>query len=115
MHYTRIYSDEKGHTHFEEVKIDLEEKGPIGFLSSEYPVSSMQFRTVPADYNWDFHTAPAKQFIVLLKGGVEITTSLGDTRTFEEGEILLVEDVTGKGHKTKNLNQELRSSLFIKL
>jgi len=48
-----------------------------------------------------------------LDGGVEIETSLGDKRKFLTGEILLVEDTAGKGHRTKNLEKKERTSLFI--
>ena len=65
--------------------------------------------------SYDFHNAPDRQYIVLLEGGVEIETSLGKKRTFETGSILLVEDTTGKGHKTKNIEPKLRKSIFIKL
>lgn len=115
MHYTRIYSDENGDSHFEDVQIPLGNHGVVGYLSENFPVTSLQFRENLADYNWDFHTAPAKQFIVLLDGEIQITTSLGENRIFKAGDILLVEDIWGKGHKTKNIKQSLRKSIFIKL
>lgn len=113
MNITRIFSDERGETHFENIEIPLVDQGDIGFLSETFEVKKLQFRKVPADYDFDFHCAPQKQYIALLDGGVEIETSLGDKREFQTGEILLVEDVTGKGHKTKNLVKKERTSLFI--
>ncbi|MDI6400813.1 hypothetical protein QLX67_02310 [Balneolaceae bacterium ANBcel3] len=115
MEYTRLYSDSKGDTHFETVSVPLHKEGMIGYLSEKYPVSDIQFRKNDAGYDWDYHTAPARQFIVLLDGGVEITTSLGEKRQFNSGEVILVEDVTGKGHKTKNLEKRERKSLFIRI
>ncbi|WP_312992783.1 hypothetical protein [Chryseobacterium flavum] len=113
MNITRIFSDERGETHFENIEIPLVDQGDIGFLSETFEVKKLQFRKVPADYDFDFHCAPQKQYIALLDGGVEIETSQGDKREFQTGEILLVEDVTGKGHKTKNLVKKERTSLFI--
>ena len=113
MHYTRIYSDANGESHFEDVEVELIDVGSVGFLSENIAVTSIRFRENKADYNWDFHTAPNKQFIILLDGIIEITTSLGETRTFKGGEILLVEDITGKGHKTKNITNSERKSIFI--
>jgi hypothetical protein len=52
---------------------------------------------------------------VLLDGEIEIETSLGTKRNFKGGEILLVEDTTGKGHRTKNVRPEVRKSIFITL
>lgn len=115
MKITRIYNDEKGESHFEDLEIPLIDQGEIGFLSESFEVKKLQFRKVSADYDHDFHHAPQKQFIVLLDGGVEIQTSLGELRQFQTGEILLVEDTTGKGHKTRNLEKKERTSLFIHL
>lgn len=113
MKITRIFSDEKGESHFEDVEIPLLDHGEIGFLSEGIDVKKLQFRKVSADYDYDFHHAPQKQYIILLDGGVEIETSLGEIRQFQTGEILLVEDISGKGHKTKNLEKRERMSLFI--
>jgi hypothetical protein len=112
---TRIYSDENGDSHFEDFEVPLKNNGDIGFLSDNEPVKSIVFREVNPSYAYDFHNAPDRQYIVLLDGGVEIETSLGDKRKFETGSILLVEDTTGKGHKTKNIEPKLRKSIFIKL
>ena len=115
MIYTRIYSDSNGNSHFEDVNVALSDSGSIGFLSDLYSTSALQFRENKADYNWDFHTAPARQFIVLLDGEIEIETSLGEKRQFKGGDVLLVEDISGKGHRTKNITEQIRRSLFIKL
>jgi len=115
MTYTRIFSDDNGESHFEVVNVPLTDTGEVGFLSGLFPVMNLQFRENKPDYNWNFHTAPARQFIVLLDGVIEIETSLGEVRQFKGGEILLVEDVTGKGHRTKNITQNVRRSLFVKL
>ena len=109
---TRVYADENGDSHFDEVYYPLTDCGPIGHLSQSVAVKEVVFRKVPAGYN-DLHTAPAKQYVVLLNGGVEIETSLGEKRKFEQGEVLLMEDTTGKGHRSSNLEQRERSSLFI--
>ena len=50
---------------------------------------------------------------MLLDGGIQIETSTGDTKSFAPGEVILVEDTTGKGHRTKNLEAKTRRSVFI--
>lgn len=77
MKITRLYTDEFGDSHFEELEIPLENKGEIGFLSEKFPVTDLQLRTVSPDYDYDFHNPPQRQYIVLLDGGIEIETSLG--------------------------------------
>jgi quercetin dioxygenase-like cupin family protein len=115
MKYTRIYSDEFGDSHFEEVEVRLTDSGQVGFLSDTFSVSGFQFRVSNPEYNWDLHNASAKQFVILLDGEIEITTSLGEITNFKSGDILLVEDTEGKGHKAKNVKQQIRKSIFVKI
>ena len=105
---TRIYSDGNGDSHFEDTRIPLNESGKVGSLSDALPAMGVIFREVEPTYDWNFHVAPQKQFIVLLDGEIEIETSLGEKRIFKAGDVLLVEDTTGKGHKTRNLQREKR-------
>ena len=112
---TRIYSDENGDSHFEDMFITMNDAGDIGALSETQPVKGIIFRVVEPAYDYDFHNAPQKQYIILLDGGIEIETSLGETRRLEAGEILLVEDTSGKGHRTRNIKPEKRRSVFITL
>lgn len=110
---TRIFTDENGDSHFEMVEYPLTNGGPIGFLSDKIAAHHIVFRKVVPEYDYDFHTAPARQFIILLDGKIEIETSLDAKKQFSAGDILQVEDVTGKGHRTKNLQSIVRRSIFI--
>jgi hypothetical protein len=112
---TRIYNDAKGESFFEELTIPLNDAGAIGMLSESIRAKAVIFREVVPLYDYDFHTAPARQYIILLDGAIAIETSLGEKREFKAGDVLLVEDVTGKGHKTRNLHPFSRRSIFITL
>ena len=112
---TRVYSDINGDTHFEDIEIRLTQAGNVRQLSDVLPATGIIFREVGPSYDWNFHPAPQKQYIVLLDGEIEIETSLGEKRIFTAGEVLLVEDTTGKGHKTRNLRPEKRKSIFVTL
>jgi quercetin dioxygenase-like cupin family protein len=112
---TRVYSDQDGESHFEDIEVALKDSGMVGKLSDPVPAKSLIFREVSPSYDWDFHPAPQRQYIILLEGEIEIETSRGEKRKFGSGEILLVEDTTGKGHKTKNVVAESRKSVFITL
>lgn len=113
MRITRIYSDSEGESHFNDVEIELQDAGPIGRLSKKLPVKGIVFRENDADYNYDWHTAPEKQYIIMLDGEIEIEVSDGEKRTFCGGGILLVEDVGGRGHRTRVTNNKPRRSIFV--
>jgi len=112
---TRVYSDENGESRFEDKEIPLNNAGDIGSLSDAVSAKEVIFREVDPSYDYDFHNAPQRQYIILLDGEIEIETSLGEKRTFGAREILLVEDTEGKGHKTRNLTPIRRKSVFITL
>jgi len=115
MKVTRIYSDSDGHSHFADVEIEYTSSLPIGRLSDWQPVTRMAFRETAADYDYDWHVAPRRQYIVMLDGHVEVETSDGAKREFKGGDVLLVEDTTGRGHRTRELSGKPRRSLFIAL
>jgi hypothetical protein len=111
----RIYSDENGDSRFEDISIPLSDAGEIGKLSEAIPVNAIIFREVEPAYDYNFHNAPQRQYLVLLDGVIEIETSLGVKRQFQAGNVLLLEDTKGKGHRTKNIESRKRRSIFITL
>ena len=112
---TRVYSDSNGDTRFDDITIPLKDAGEIGKLSEGLPVSSIIFREVEASYDYNFHNAPQKQSLILIDGEIEIETTLGEKRNFKAGDVLLLEDTQGKGHRTRNLTPIKRKSIFITL
>ena len=112
---TRVYADADGESHFGEREFPLRDAGEIGRLSEPVAAKSLIFRRNSADYDYDWHVAPRRQFIVLLDGAIEIETSDGARRTFRGGDVLLLEDTTGRGHRTRNIEARERRSLFIAL
>ncbi len=115
MHIVRIFTGEDDKTYFEDVEIELEEGGPIGKLSKMQKATGVIFRETPAEYDYDWHNAPQRQYIIMLDAGVEITVGSGETRIINPGEVLLVEDTEGHGHISRALKAQPRKSVFITL
>lgn len=115
MNITRVYADEQGESHFAEDVIALHDAGAIGRLSEPMAATAVIFRKNDPGYDYDWHTAPRRQLIVLLDGAIEIEVSDGSRRILRGGDILLVEDVSGKGHRTRHIEPTERRSLFIAL
>jgi hypothetical protein len=115
MRIHRLYADAQGESHFETVDVALTEANQAGQLSPRLPATGVIFREVSAEYDLDWHTAPRRQYIVNLEGGVEITASDGETRRIGAGEVLLVEDTRGKGHRSRALDGKPRRGLLITL
>lgn len=115
MKVTRVYADPAGESHFAEHVVPLHDRGRIGHLSAELPARSIIFRENDPAYEYDWHVAPQRQFILLLDGAIEIETSDGERRVFRGGEVLLLEDTTGRGHRTRNVEARARRSAFVVL
>jgi hypothetical protein len=112
MRIHNLYTDEKGDSHFRDIEIEWAEERRGSKLSKRLPATGIIFRETRAEYDLDWHPAPRRQYIVNLDAGVQITASDGESRVIGAGEIILVEDTTGKGHLSKGLGQ-MRHSLFI--
>lgn len=106
MKYARLYSDESGASHFEDVEIELKlvdfaPPAPPVNLSSFIPTTQIAFVSNPAGWHGDWHPTPKRQFGFFLSGEWKFTASDGEVRHFSPGAILLVEDTTGKGHTSQ--------------
>jgi hypothetical protein len=113
MHIVRVFAGDDGQSHFEDIDIPMQSAGAGGRLSKLISGNGVYLREVDGDYLLDFHTAPRRQFVVNLKGSVDVTVGDGTTRRLGSGDILLAEDVSGQGHKSAAVNGESRTCLFI--
>jgi len=78
---------------------------PWGNISKRLPATGIIFvettGTALAESLAQPHPAPCRQYVIVLQGGVEVTTSDGESRTSGAGEVVMVEDTTGKGMSRK--------------
>lgn len=115
MNITRLYTGTDNESHFEDVKIDLEDAEDIGHLSVMLEATGIIFRRTDPDYTYTWHNAPRRQFILMLDGAVDVEIGDGTIRRFSTGEILLAEDITGRGHISRAVNNQPRTSVFVTL
>jgi hypothetical protein len=112
---TRIYTGPDGKTKAEEITLPLKARDSGSELSGSIPVTSLQVRHTTPAYNLDWHTAPRRQLVVTLSGESEIELEGGRTMRFGPGHILLAEDTTGQGHKSRAVPGTDRVALDIVL
>ena len=106
MKYVRLHADKNGNTHFEDTALKLDEAdyrppAPLMFVSHAYTTDGMQFIRLPSGWAAESVQVPKKQFLICLKGQLELTASDGKTRSFGPGDTVLMEDSDGKGHRTR--------------
>ena len=115
MKIVRVYTGADNKSHFEDVEVPLKSGGKAGSLSDVVKATGVIFRETGGDYNFDFHNAPRRQYVVNLEGEVEIEVGDGTKRILQTGDILLAEDTTGQGHISRAVGGKSRKSLFITL
>jgi hypothetical protein len=113
MKIHNLYVDDKGESHFRDLEVEYVESGRGGRLSARLPATGIIFREVPPSYDLDWHPAPRRQYIINLDAGVQITASDGESRVIGAGEVILVEDIRGKGHLSKTIDGKLRHCIFV--
>jgi hypothetical protein len=87
--YVRLYAGDDGQSHFEELS------DPFG--PSRASVKDMRLGTSEPGKVF-VGNAPFPHYDITLSGGMEIEIGDGTVRRFGPGDVMLAEDLTGKGH-----------------
>jgi quercetin dioxygenase-like cupin family protein len=100
--YVRVYADQSGDTHFEDVDIDMPladfaPPAPRVHLSAFVESAGVGFLCLPRGWTSPPHSSPRRQFVFVLSGEGEAEVS-DEVRRVGPGAVVLLEDTTGKGH-----------------
>ncbi len=109
--FIRIYTGEDGQSHFEELDLPT---GPVGQVPFQ-EATGISFRRSEAGHFMDWHNAPRRQYVITLSGQAEIVIGDGTVRRLSPSDVLLAEDLTGRGHTTRVIGSEPRVSVAIAL
>ena len=107
----RLYSGDDGQSHFAELVPPM---GPVEDSPMQQAVGITFRRSEPGEFT-DFHVAPRRQYVITLTGQVEIGLGDGTVKRLGPGDVMLAEDLTGKGHTTRAVGSETRLSVAIPL
>ena len=110
MKIKHIYTGDDGQSHVQDLDIPttldpLSSRNSTGVLPSTGG-GLAETTAVPPDRG--FHNAPRRQFVAVLKGGLEMETGDGTRLRVLPGEVFLADDLTGQGHKTRDLEAPTR-------
>jgi quercetin dioxygenase-like cupin family protein len=106
--YHRVYADARGGSRFDTVTVEqrLVQGAPPAapfYVSADGSASKYRFYTFEPGWIGELHPAPTRQFLALLSGAVEVETTDGTVRRLGPGDLVLLEDTTGRGHVTRNI------------
>ena len=111
IEYLRIFADEEGCSHFEIKTIELELKdyappAPSLYTSSLETADNSVFLELPTGWYGDWHPTPVRQWMIIMTGMCELEAGDGEKVIRKAGDVVMLDDLTGKGHQTKALGDE---------
>ncbi len=112
MQIVRIYTGDDGESHFEELELPFEAVANAERTAAQSAASVTFSRMQPGAFS-DWHTAPRRQYVITLAGQMEIGLGDGTKRLFNPGDVLLADDLTGRGHTTAASGNQIRISVAI--
>eukprot|EP00751_Fragilariopsis_kerguelensis_P029559 CAMPEP_0170912508 /NCGR_PEP_ID=MMETSP0735-20130129/4388_1 /TAXON_ID=186038 /ORGANISM="Fragilariopsis kerguelensis, Strain L26-C5" /LENGTH=169 /DNA_ID=CAMNT_0011309727 /DNA_START=26 /DNA_END=535 /DNA_ORIENTATION=- len=112
----RIYTGDDGKSHLESLHLSMtpfmDTEGAKGwatpFEDGNSDQGGISFRTSAPGYALDWHCAPRRQYVIQLQGQLEVECSDGCRFVAGPGDVLLAEDLTGDGHKTRVVGDDVR-------
>jgi hypothetical protein len=119
--FTRIVTDAAGGSAFEDGEIPLQTQpiaenfppvlvGSVPAISAAVYVSGGIFSSGPHPVP---HRAPRKQWVVIIRGFLEVEVTDGSRRTFGPGDLVRAEDTDGTGHITTRAGDEPVEALLL--
>jgi hypothetical protein len=103
---TRIYTGQDGQTHAEKIEVKLQPQPNGGEQSDIIHSADALIHRFPPGGVTGWHTAPRRQYVITLSGHAEVELAKGKTFRVGPGQVVLAEDLTGKGHITRILASE---------
>lgn len=94
--FLRVFTGSDGKSHVEEISLESHPQ-----LKEIQEVQTINFRKMEGGQEMDWHNAPKRQFVITLAGEMEIGLEDGSWHKLAAGDVLLAEDLTGKGHKLR--------------
>ena len=104
----RLYTGSDGQTHNENVEVKFSPSSlyPKAEASEAVKVSEAQFFRLPKGEVQDWHKPAHRQYVVTLRGRGEVEIPGGQKIPLSPGRVVLLENVTGKGHITRSIGPE---------
>jgi quercetin dioxygenase-like cupin family protein len=100
MKIARLYTGKDQQSHFEEVELSFDAAQAVQTTALQ-KANNVVFRLAPVGHVIDWHPAPRRQYVVTLSGSWEIEVAGGVKRLFKPGDVMLAEDLTGRGHVSR--------------
>ncbi|KAI3610911.1 hypothetical protein D8I24_0355 (plasmid) [Cupriavidus necator H850] len=118
--FARLYADDAGESHFGPLAVTIAERNfappaPPFMVSPMVEAARQGFLVVPAGWIGILHPSPLRMWIFLLEGEMEFEASDGQIHPLTIGAGLLLEDTTGKGHRSRVIGGTAATLVVVEL
>ena len=111
----RLWTGKDDESHFERGLIDLEPGMRGDWLSGKFDAHRVSFQMTQSGGTFEWHTAPARQFVITLSGTLDFVTRSQQHFILKPGVILLAEDTAGGGHSWRLVDSEPWRRVYVVL
>lgn len=120
VRHPRIVADDGGGSRYDAVEVSLRPviyapPAPAFDVSAPIAATAAVLYSAPPGWVGEWHPTPRVQLYVQLRGVLEVTTSDGEVRELGPGELVVLEDDTGTGHRSRVVGDEPSEGLFVHL
>lgn len=118
-----LYTDTDGRARWRDETLPLTEGSPQVYLSAISASGGTQWRCSPVGFKSDYHCTSTPQWLVVIRGRMEIGLQDGSTRTFGPGEYFYSNDTLPEGatfdphlhgHWSRQVGDEPLVTLFVR-
>jgi hypothetical protein len=113
---TRLYTGADGMSHFERVPVKFSSvPGSPSTIaqSDEISTTKTYIERVAPGFFEDWHNADVRRYVVTISGRAEIEVAGNQKFVAQPGELVLAEDLTGKGHRFRVVGDSDWVALFL--
>ena len=120
MKYTHIFTLSNGETSCRLISAELKK---ADFVKNSQQVAikdfgdakNLKFCSLPRGWDGGWHNSPVKQFVIGVSGAIQITCSDNSKVIIGEGDVVLLEDLTGKGHHTEVTSNQTWNGVLVEI
>lgn len=110
--YWKLYADKDGETHLKEEEFvmkntDYSPPAPPVWVAPRSRATGSTVVAFPVGWYGDYHPAPKPQWMIILKGTMEVEVSDGTKQIYPAGSFAFLDDKGSKGHISRNVGDEV--------
>jgi hypothetical protein len=106
-----LYTGPDGQAYVKDIQVAAKPNGVVDLL----PTSAVEIHRTRPGFSIGWHVETRRQYVITLSGHGEIDIANGKKIMLGPGSILLVENSTGKGHKTRTVGNRPWVALWLPL